>query len=193
MAMQWWPCSSMLEYVKMLSFVCEHRGMQEAWGFFVAMTKSSWLIGPTLMSLWQAILVIPTSIIVCERGFSTQNWVKIKNRTRLNLDTLDALMKVSLNGFGVVFMNWKGIFEYWTTTTRTNKHRALSLQEMELDGWCLILHIALETCTIYFMHKFSMSFVFHYYILGLASWIWANPSKWNSNEGFNLEHRCGPS
>ena len=48
------------------------------------------------------------------------------------------------------------------------------------------------------MHKFSMSFVCHFYIHGLTSWIWTNPStkglnfespsKWNSYEGFNLEH-----
>ena len=48
------------------------------------------------------------------------------------------------------------------------------------------------------MHKINMSFVFHFYILGLTSWIWNNPSteklkfespsKWNSYEVFNLEH-----
>ena len=48
------------------------------------------------------------------------------------------------------------------------------------------------------MHKFNMSFVFPFYILGLMSWIWTspslerlkfeNPSKWNSYEGFNLDH-----
>ena len=32
--------------------------------------------------------------------------------------------------------------------TRTDKRRALSLQEVELDGWFLILHIVLETCTM---------------------------------------------
>ena len=26
------------------------------------------------------------------------------------------------------------------------------------------------------MHTFNMSFVFHFYILGLTSWIWTNPS-----------------
>ena len=56
------------------------------------------------------------------------------------------------------------------------KHRALSLQEVELDGWFSILHIILETCTIRFMHKFNMSFVFQFYNLGLTSWIWTNPS-----------------
>ena len=37
---------------------------------------------------------------------------------------------------------------YNMPATRTNKCGALSLQEVELDGWFLILHIVLETCTI---------------------------------------------
>ena len=55
------------------------------------------------------------------------------------------------------------------------------------------------------MHKYNMSLISHFYILGLTSWIWTDPlteelknespSKWNSNEGFNLDHRsrCSPS
>ena len=38
--------------------------------------------------------------------------------------------------------------QYNMPATRTNKRRALSLQEIEFDGWFLILHIVLETCTI---------------------------------------------
>ena len=51
-------------------------------------------------------------------------------------------------------------------------------KKWELDGWLSILHIVIHivTCTIYFMHKFSMSFVFHFYIFGSTSWIWTNPS-----------------
>ena len=88
--------------------------------------------------------------------------------------------------------------QYNLHAIRTNKRRALPLQEVELDGWFLILHIILETCTTWFMQKFNMSLVFSFYILGLASWIWTNPStegvklespsKWNYYEGFNLEH-----
>ena len=88
--------------------------------------------------------------------------------------------------------------QYNMPGTRINKRRAFSIQEVELDGWFWILHIVLETCTMYFMNKFSMSFVFHFYIPGLMSWIWTNPlteelkfespSQWNSYEGFNLEH-----
>ena len=56
--------------------------------------------------------------------FLKQNWVKNKRRTRLNLDTLDAFIRVSLTWFGVHFMDWIGFFESWITTTRTNKRRA---------------------------------------------------------------------
>ena len=52
------------------------------------------------------------------------------------------------------------------------------------------------------MHKFNTSLVVHFHILGLTSWIWSNPStegleferpsKWNSYEGFNLEHWSRP-
>ena len=80
--------------------------------------------------------------------------------------------------------------QYNTLATRTNKRRALSLQEVESNRWYLNLHFVLETCTIWFMHKCSMSLTFHFYILGLTSWIWTNPSteelkfeslsKWNS-------------
>ena len=38
--------------------------------------------------------------------------------------------------------------QYNLTPTRTNKRRALSLQEVESDGWFLILHVTLETCII---------------------------------------------
>ena len=37
---------------------------------------------------------------------------------------------------------------YNPPTKWPNKRRALSLQEVELDGWFLILHIVLETWTM---------------------------------------------
>ena len=47
---------------------------------------------------------------------------------------LDVLMRVGLNGFGVEFMDWNGIFESWKTATRTSKRSTMSLQEVELGG-----------------------------------------------------------
>ena len=66
--------------------------------------------------------------------------------------------------------------QYNPPTTRTSKRKALSLQEVKLDAWFLILHIVLKTCSIWFMHKFNMSFIFHFYILRWMSWILTNPS-----------------
>ena len=86
------------------------------------------------MSLLQAILVIPTSTVVCKRGFSKQNWIKSERKTCLNIDTLDALMRVSLNSLEVEFMDWNGIFDTWKTATVISKRRASVLQEVELDG-----------------------------------------------------------
>ena len=52
------------------------------------------------------------------------------------------------------------------------------------------------------MSKFSMSFAFHFYILGLTPWIWTSPStealkfespsNWNSYEDFNFDHCTYP-
>ena len=38
--------------------------------------------------------------------------------------------------------------QYNMSATGTNKRRPLSLQEVELNGWFLILPTQLETCTI---------------------------------------------
>jgi hypothetical protein len=85
------------------------------------------------MSLWQCVLVIPTSIAICEQGFLKQNWVKSARRTRLNLERLDALMKASLNGLEVDAMNWNAIYNIWKVDTKTKKRRPLVFQEVELD------------------------------------------------------------
>ena len=83
--------------------------MHEAW-VFCGNNREFMINWPTLMLLWQAICVFPTSIVVCERDFWKQNWVKSKRQSRLNIDTIDASMRVSLNGFEVEFMDWNGIF-----------------------------------------------------------------------------------
>jgi hypothetical protein len=48
------------------------------------------------MWLWQVILVIPTSIVVCERGFLKLNRIKNDDISRLYLETLDILISLSL-------------------------------------------------------------------------------------------------
>ena len=78
--------------------------------------------------------MIPTSTAICERGFSKQNWVKSERRSRLNLKTLDALMRASLNGaLKVDAMDWNAIYEIWKVDTKTKKRRPLVLQEVNLE------------------------------------------------------------
>ena len=72
--------------MEMLLFVCEHRGMHEVW-VFCGNDGEFMIDWPTLLLLWQAILVMPTSIVVGDRGFPKHNWVKSERKTRLNLDT----------------------------------------------------------------------------------------------------------
>jgi hypothetical protein len=75
---QWGPepvdqCNvELLEFVEMLSSVCQQKGIHEAWTF-CGFDREFMLNWPLLMSLWQCVLVIPTSTAVCEQGFSKQN------------------------------------------------------------------------------------------------------------------------
>ena len=49
----------------------------------------------------------------CESGFPKQNAIKSHLRNRLNLKTLDALMRVSICGLEVYAMDWATIFNIW--------------------------------------------------------------------------------
>ena len=62
---------------------------------------------------------------MCEHGFSKQNWVKSDRRSRLKLETLDALMRVSLCGLPMENMDWARIFDTWKSTKNC---RALPLE-----------------------------------------------------------------
>ena len=65
------------------------------------------------------------STAICECGFSKQNWVKSDRKSRLKLETLDALMRVSLCGLPMENMDWARIFDTWKST---KNQRALPLE-----------------------------------------------------------------
>jgi hypothetical protein len=91
---------------------CENKTIFEAWR--ICGSNLEWHTNwPKLMQLWQKIILIPSSIAICERGFSKQNAIKSHLRNRLNLKTLDALMRVSLCGLEVDAMDWSTIFNIW--------------------------------------------------------------------------------
>ena len=68
---------------------------------------------PTISNLWKAVLSIPASTVACERGFSRQNIIKDIRRTKLSLDTLDDLMRVSLTGIDSAMVEWDRVYEIW--------------------------------------------------------------------------------
>ena len=55
------------------------------------------------------VIFIPSSVAICERRFSKQNAIKSHLRNRLNLKTLDALMRFSLYGLEVNAMDCNGL------------------------------------------------------------------------------------
>ena len=59
------------------------------------------------MKLWPKLLVI----IICERRYLKENAIIESLQASLKLDTLDALMCVSLCGIEVKNINWRAIFE----------------------------------------------------------------------------------
>ena len=81
-------------FVDTLHVNCEGSSMKYAWRIF-CVTKLHTNF-PNMSKLWQAVLTIPASIVACERGFSRQNIIKDIRKTKLSLDTLDALMRVPL-------------------------------------------------------------------------------------------------
>ena len=51
-----------------------------------------------MAKLIQIILVIPVTSVPCERGFSASNRIKTRLRNRLYIDTVDTLLRISLEG-----------------------------------------------------------------------------------------------
>ena len=49
-----------------------------------------------MAKLIQIILVIPVTFVPCERGFSASNRIKKRLRNQLHIDTVDTLLRISL-------------------------------------------------------------------------------------------------
>jgi len=62
-----------------------------------------------MMKLWQALNNIPVSIVYYAREFFKQNIIKDIRKSRLGLDTLDALMRIYLNGPKLLNIDWNVI------------------------------------------------------------------------------------
>jgi len=75
-------------------------------------------IFPNIIKLIQLIYCIPFSSVECERGFSRQNQIKTKNRNLLTTDTLDMLMRVSLEGAESSKFDYNRAYIIWSNQKR---------------------------------------------------------------------------
>ena len=102
----------LLEFMGTLQYECENKTIFEAW--HMCRSNLEWHTNwPKLMQLWHKIILIPSSIVICERGISKQIAIKSHLRNRLNLKTLGGLMRVSLCELEVDAMDWATIFNIW--------------------------------------------------------------------------------
>jgi type IV secretory pathway TrbL component len=64
------------------------------------------------------ILVIPMIIAIYEKGFLEQNAIKSQLRASLKLESLNAMMQMSLCVIELENMDWKVMFELWCNMTK---------------------------------------------------------------------------
>ncbi|KAH7439134.1 hypothetical protein KP509_04G046700 [Ceratopteris richardii] len=112
------------DLVGMLYQTAQHKSMHDSWRS-CSVIKSRWDTYPEMMRLWQVSLVIPASTSSCERGFSRQNFIKNMCRSSLGLDTLDALMLLSIDARGSLSIDSKIVFDMWMNAKR---RRAMPLE-----------------------------------------------------------------
>ena len=73
---------------------------------------------PNIIRLIKIAYTIPFSSVPCERGFSKQNLIKTKNRNNLSIDTLDKLLRVSLEDESVKNFDYKSAYHNWNSQKR---------------------------------------------------------------------------
>ncbi|KAH7439027.1 hypothetical protein KP509_04G041600 [Ceratopteris richardii] len=103
------------DLVGMLYRLAQNKGMHDTWEVCLG-SKSWWDLYPGMMQLWQICLVIPASTAACERGFSRHNYIKSISRSSLALDTLNALMLLSIDARGIAMIDWDDAFDIWMSS-----------------------------------------------------------------------------
>ena len=89
----------LLEFTETLWYECENKTIFETWR--ICGSNLEWYTNWPKLNLTLAKkkgILIPSSIVVCERRFFKQNVIKSHLCNRLNLKTLDALIRISLCG-----------------------------------------------------------------------------------------------
>ncbi len=74
----------------------KHSEVRFFWSHYLK--KQDFIISPNIRKIIQGVLVTPIGSADAERGFSVMNHVRTKRRSRLNGDTLDAILRIRING-----------------------------------------------------------------------------------------------
>ena len=77
---------------------------------------------PMLLRLAHVALLQCCSTACCERGFSIQNIIKNKLRNQLNTRTLEALMRVSIEGPPIRDFDFTEAINLWKQGAKTSRH-----------------------------------------------------------------------
>lgn len=100
------------KFVSRMYIGCGGMPFKDAWQVFSCTSQCDTF--PNMVRLWQAILVLPISSVACERGFSKQNLIKSNRRQCLKVETLEALMRVSLLGPpDSTCIEWEEVYKIW--------------------------------------------------------------------------------
>ncbi|KAH7331520.1 hypothetical protein KP509_20G037900 [Ceratopteris richardii] len=126
------------DFCGMLYRVAQHKSMPDAW-VVCNESKSWWNLYPEMMKIWQLCLVIPASTSACERGFSHQIFIKSVSRSSLALDTLDALMLLSIDGRGSSSIDWKDVFQAWLNAKKKKEEQCHWSSDLLIFPICCFL------------------------------------------------------
>ncbi|CAG8776430.1 12701_t:CDS:2, partial [Cetraspora pellucida] len=84
-----------------------------AWHNILRDSQDFSLIYPNIYTIISIILCLPLSNAYVERVFSKQNLIKTKLRNRMNSDTLNDILMISLNGPPYDEFNYKHAYQFW--------------------------------------------------------------------------------
>lgn len=89
-----------------------------------SLTSNTVLIAtyPELSKLAAAALVVPMSTADCERGFSAMNRIKTDLRNSLKTETLDQLMRISIEGKEREYFNFNRAADMWASKGNRRLH-----------------------------------------------------------------------
>ena len=86
--------------------------MHHAWSIFASIEDYSSRF-PYMIQLWQVELTLLANTTSCEEGFSTQNHLKSFGRCALNINTLEALMRIAMAKIPMEALDFENIWKKW--------------------------------------------------------------------------------